>query len=86
MDDFFLGGFAIGSTMADLVKEGILRLCGELKPEAVGIADSLAPPDFILNSIIGRSDGKVSKFYCIILTLAEIVELKKHVGCKLSQF
>jgi len=47
------------STLADLVKEGILQMCSQLKPEAVAIADSLAPPDFVLNSVIGKSDGKV---------------------------
>ncbi|KAJ9582391.1 hypothetical protein L9F63_003244, partial [Diploptera punctata] len=59
LTDFYQGGFAAGSSMADLVREGILQLCSQLKPEAVAIADSLAPPDFILNSVIGRSDGKL---------------------------
>lgn len=45
--------------MADSIKENILMLCAELKPEAVEIADALAPPDFILNSVLGMSDGKV---------------------------
>lgn len=45
--------------MAEFVKENILILCGELKPEAVTIADALAPPDFVLNSVLGMSDGKV---------------------------
>lgn len=30
-----------------------------LKPEAVSLVDSIAPPDFILNSALGMSDGKV---------------------------
>lgn len=47
--------------MADLVKQNILTLCAELKPEAVAIADALAPPDFVLNSVLGMSDGKVRR-------------------------
>jgi acyl-CoA oxidase len=56
---FDTGGYATDSSLADLVKEGILQMCFQLKPEAVAVADSLAPPDFVLNSVIGKSDGKV---------------------------
>jgi hypothetical protein len=58
---FDTGGFASDSRLADLVKEGILHMCSQLKPEAVAVADSLAPPDFVLNSVIGKSDGKVCR-------------------------
>ncbi|PSN39168.1 Peroxisomal acyl-coenzyme A oxidase 3 [Blattella germanica] len=56
---FYLGGYAVGPSMAELVKEGILKLCDQLKPEAVAVVDALAPPDFVLNSVIGKSDGKL---------------------------
>ncbi|XP_011503376.1 PREDICTED: peroxisomal acyl-coenzyme A oxidase 3 [Ceratosolen solmsi marchali] len=56
---FYQGGYCTGPDMADLVKENILLLCAELKPEAIAIADALAPPDFVLNSVLGMSDGKV---------------------------
>ncbi|XP_023703178.1 peroxisomal acyl-coenzyme A oxidase 3 isoform X4 [Cryptotermes secundus] len=56
---FYQGGYATDSSLADLVKEGILQMCSQLKPEAVAVADSLAPPDFVLNSVIGKSDGKL---------------------------
>jgi hypothetical protein len=56
---FDSGGYATDSSLADLVREGILQMCSQLKPEAVAVADSLAPPDFVLNSVIGKSDGKV---------------------------
>lgn len=51
--------------MADLLKQSILSLLAQLKSEAVTIADALAPPDFILNSVLGTSDGKVkaSNYY-----------------------
>jgi acyl-CoA oxidase len=34
-------------------------LYSKLKPEAVALVDVLAPPDFALNSVLGKSDGKV---------------------------
>jgi len=41
------------------LREGILNLCRELKPEAVSLVDAISPPDFVLNSVLGASDGKV---------------------------
>lgn len=55
------GGYAVGLQPASLLREAILQLCTQLKPEAVALADVLAPPDFILNSVLGSSDGNVSK-------------------------
>lgn len=45
--------------VSKVIKRGILRLCEELKPEALAIVDAIAPPDFILNSALGKSDGEV---------------------------
>ena len=42
-----------------LIHENLLQLCKRLLPNAVALADVLAPPDFILNSILGNSDGQV---------------------------
>ncbi|XP_049858043.1 peroxisomal acyl-coenzyme A oxidase 3 [Schistocerca gregaria] len=53
------GGYAQGPKVATLVKEAILHLCHQLKDDAVAIVDALAPPDYILNSVLGKSDGKV---------------------------
>ena len=58
-----LGGFFSGSSPARRVRSEILRLCGALKPEAVALVDIIAPPDFILNSPIGHSDGQVSQLW-----------------------
>ncbi|XP_048507649.1 peroxisomal acyl-coenzyme A oxidase 3 isoform X2 [Athalia rosae] len=55
----YQGGYCEGPRMADLLREAILVLCEQLKPEAIGIADALAPPDFVLNSVLGNADGKV---------------------------
>jgi len=38
-------------------------LTQDLKSDAVAMADALAPPDFILNSALGMSDGEVKNFY-----------------------
>jgi len=45
------------STLHRAVEE----LCLQLKPDAVALVDAIAPPDFILNSALGRSDGEVYK-------------------------
>ena len=55
--------------MADLLKESILSLCAQVKPEVLAITDALAPPDFILNSVLGTSDGKVRKYYLSFLQI-----------------
>jgi len=53
------GGFAIGAKFVDSVRSHLLQSCGELKDIAVSVADSISPPDFALNSVIGKSDGMV---------------------------
>ncbi|CAG2065799.1 unnamed protein product, partial [Timema podura] len=55
----YLGEYASGPQLAALVGEGILHLCSKLKIEAVATVDSLSPPDFALNSVLGRADGRV---------------------------
>lgn len=52
-------GFATRESPAVLVEDAILKLCGELKDDAVAIVDAISPPDFILNSVLGYSDGRV---------------------------
>jgi len=57
----YQGGYAVGPTAANLVREGILELCLAIKNDAVSLADVISPPDFILNSALGMSDGEVYK-------------------------
>ncbi|KAJ7387267.1 acyl-Coenzyme A oxidase [Desmophyllum pertusum] len=54
----YQGGFCSSVNDARVVRAAILSLCCELKNEAVALVDALAPPDFILNSPIGHSNGK----------------------------
>ncbi|OXU31199.1 hypothetical protein TSAR_015946 [Trichomalopsis sarcophagae] len=62
LGDFYAGGFAAPNSKLDvLIREGIIQLCKELVGEAVSLVDVLAPPDYILNSPLGMSDGNVYK-------------------------
>ncbi|VVC41968.1 Acyl-CoA oxidase/dehydrogenase, central domain,Acyl-CoA oxidase,Acyl-CoA oxidase, C-terminal,Acyl- [Cinara cedri] len=53
------GGYVNGPLASVMVKKSIINLCLSLKDEAVTLSDALAPPDFILNSVIASSNGKV---------------------------
>lgn len=59
--NILLGGFVSGSSAAEIIRDGVLSLCSSLKPEAVSLVDALAPPDFVLNSALGQSDGQIYK-------------------------
>lgn len=56
---FYIGGFSQGTEFSEFVRSGLVKACGDIKDSAVSIADALSPPDFVLNSILGKSDGKV---------------------------
>lgn len=56
---FYQGCFATGDSFADTIRSQLVKACSDLKDSSVSIADSLAPPDFALNSVIGKSDGLV---------------------------
>ncbi|XP_054713813.1 peroxisomal acyl-coenzyme A oxidase 3-like [Uloborus diversus] len=58
---FHEGGYCNKNYHSTLIKKAVLRLCTELKDDAVSLIDVIAPPDFILNSALGRSDGQVYK-------------------------
>lgn len=53
------GGYFSGPEPNRLLKNAILKVCSELKPDAVALADAFAPPDFILNSVLGYSNGDI---------------------------
>ncbi|XP_067125068.1 peroxisomal acyl-coenzyme A oxidase 3-like [Centruroides vittatus] len=48
-------------TLSSFVENAILNLCADLKDDSVALADALAPSDFILNSVLGKSDGRIYK-------------------------
>lgn len=60
LGDLYAGGYADRLSNIDkFLREGVLRLTKEMVNEAVALVDVLAPPDFIMNSPLGMSDGKV---------------------------
>lgn len=63
MSTFYAGGFCVGADFSDVVRNELLKVFGETKDFAVSIADAISPPDFILNSVLGKSDGRVSFLY-----------------------
>lgn len=46
------------STLKD-IREHILELCGMMKNNALSLAEVFAPPDWVLRSTLGQSDGKL---------------------------
>ncbi|XP_050345374.1 peroxisomal acyl-coenzyme A oxidase 3-like [Nymphalis io] len=56
----YIGGYFTGGRGAAL-RAGAVRVCGALAAQAPALADTLAPPDFCLNSVLGMSDGEVYK-------------------------
>ncbi|XP_051170141.1 peroxisomal acyl-coenzyme A oxidase 3-like [Leptopilina boulardi] len=62
MADFYAGGFAtVHSKLDVLLRTGIVSLNNDLLNEAVTLIDVLAPPDFVVNSPLGMSDGEIYK-------------------------
>ncbi|KAI4461789.1 electron transport oxidoreductase [Holotrichia oblita] len=55
----YQGGYASGAEPVNLIQYAILQLCSEIKGDAVSLVDTIALPDFILNSVLGASDGQV---------------------------
>jgi acyl-CoA oxidase len=56
---FYQGGYFSSEKPILLIRNTILKLCSEMKDEAIGLIDSIAPPDYVLNSILGNSNGDV---------------------------
>eukprot|EP01117_Protostelium_nocturnum_P012331 TRINITY_DN4540_c0_g1_i1.p1 TRINITY_DN4540_c0_g1~~TRINITY_DN4540_c0_g1_i1.p1 ORF type:complete len:754 (-),score=248.75 TRINITY_DN4540_c0_g1_i1:175-2205(-) len=51
----------VSSKQANWIRKQLLDCCKQIKGEAVSLVDALAPPDELLNSPIGASDGDVYK-------------------------
>lgn len=85
---FYQGNYGIST---NIVQDTILQLCVELKNEAISLVDAIAPPDFILNSVLGNSDGQVyqhlektilSKQHSRPEWWRDIVNWQNYVNCK----
>lgn len=57
----YQGGYLSGKQAGEALEDAILDLCAQLKDDAVALVDVIAPPDFVLNSPIGRADGQLYK-------------------------
>lgn len=55
----YKGGYVSGNKSAVLIEETVLKLCNDVKNDAVSLVDALAQPDCVLNSVLGNSDGLV---------------------------
>lgn len=66
--ELYASGYFVNADANRKIRSTILKLCEELKPEAVALVDAFAPPDFIINSVLGNADGNIYKHIYEALT------------------
>uniref|UniRef100_A0A915Q318 Acyl-CoA oxidase C-terminal domain-containing protein n=1 Tax=Setaria digitata TaxID=48799 RepID=A0A915Q318_9BILA len=59
MTTFYIGGYCSCKQWGNTVKRRLREAEASMLPDAISICDALAPPDFILHSILGSSDGQL---------------------------
>jgi acyl-CoA oxidase len=58
---FYQGGYFQSDKPVTLIKDTIIELSKEMKNDAIGLVDAMAPPDYVINSALGESNGLVYK-------------------------
>jgi len=56
--EFFASGY-LSTRQYELVKQEVMTLLADIRPNAVALVDAFKFPDYLLNSSLGRYDGKV---------------------------
>ncbi|KAM3728114.1 Acyl-coenzyme A oxidase acox-3 [Dirofilaria immitis] len=55
----YIGGYCMGGEWGNTVKKRLRESEATILSDVISICDTLAPPDFLLHSILGFSDGQV---------------------------
>ncbi|CAO3699738.1 hypothetical protein G6F70_005764 [Rhizopus microsporus] len=55
----FLVASYLSSEQSEMLKQQVIELLDEIRPEAVSLVDAFALPDYYLHSALGRFDGRV---------------------------
>ena len=63
----FEGNYFTNGSVNLWMQNRLIDLCAELKNEAAALVDVFAPPDHILNSVLGVADGKVREDFVVVL-------------------
>lgn len=63
---FFEGNYFKNGSINLWIQNRLIDLCDNLRNEAVTLVDVFAPPDHILNSVLGVRDGKVTLIQLIL--------------------
>jgi acyl-CoA oxidase len=57
----YISGGYFSAEQATMIRDLILELCGKFKGECISVVDAIAPPDEIIWSPLGQSNGLIYK-------------------------
>uniref|UniRef100_T1J6M8 Acyl-coenzyme A oxidase n=1 Tax=Strigamia maritima TaxID=126957 RepID=T1J6M8_STRMM len=58
---FCKGNYFPANSGIEAIRNNVSTLCLRIKNESIALVDAIAPPDEILNSVLGSSDGQIYK-------------------------